>query len=52
MMTTDEINNTEEVSSRELPPYLITNLIEWLKAKNISDSDIIDCIMYICTPRK
>ena len=31
----------------ELPPELLTSLMQWLKNHNISDKDIIDCIKTI-----
>lgn len=32
----------------EIPPSLLTNLIEWMRNKGISDEDIVDCMLHIC----
>lgn len=40
-MNVDEMN-------MEIPPFLISNLIEWMRNKGISDEDIVDCMLYIC----
>ncbi|MBD5135504.1 MAG: hypothetical protein HDT39_06005 [Lachnospiraceae bacterium] len=32
----------------EIPPFLLPNLIDWMRNKGISDTDIVDCIQYIC----
>lgn len=32
----------------EIPPSLISNLIEWMRNKGISDEDIVECMLYIC----
>lgn len=32
----------------EIPPLLLSHLIEWMRNKGISDEDIVDCMLYIC----
>lgn len=32
----------------EISPSLISNLIEWMRNKGISDEDIVECMLYIC----
>lgn len=33
----------------EMPPSLLANLIEWMRNKGISDEDIVDCMLYVCS---
>lgn len=37
---------------QEIPPELISRLIQWLKNKGLSDTDIVNCIEYINTPEE
>lgn len=46
----DDLNNVpKKVGDMEIPPNLIPNLIIWMRNKGISDEEIVDCILYICT---
>jgi len=42
--TKDCLKNEET----EIPPKLIANLIDWMRKKEISEEDIVDCMLYIC----
>lgn len=33
----------------EIPPNLLPNMIDWMRKKGISDADILECILYMCT---
>lgn len=37
---------------KEIPSYLLVNLITWLRNKGLSESEILDCIKYICDSKK
>ena len=36
----------------EISPSLISNLIEWMRNKGISDEDIVECMLYICKKKR
>lgn len=40
---------TEEFEEQEIPSQLIVNLIEWLRNKGMNDTDIVECLSYICS---
>lgn len=44
MLDTDEIFEEE----KEIPSFVLPNLITWLRDKGHSDSEVLDCIMCIC----
>lgn len=44
MLDIDEILEEE----KEIPSYVFPNLITWLRNKGHSDSEVLDCIEYIC----
>lgn len=33
----------------EIPPRMLANLIMWMRNKGINDTDIVDCLQYICS---
>lgn len=33
----------------EIPPNLLPNMIVWMRKKGISDAEILECILYMCT---
>lgn len=45
-----QMNNLDEVliEDMEIPPQMLSNLINWMRKKGISDEDILDCIQTIC----
>lgn len=43
-----EVLESDEDPEEWLDPRVLSNLIDWLKAKNFSSEDIIDCILHIC----
>lgn len=45
-MTSEDAIKEEDM---EIPPSLVANLIEWMRNKGISDEDIVDCMLYICS---
>jgi hypothetical protein len=45
-MSLDNIDLDE--MNMEIPPSLISNLIEWMRNKGISDEDIVECMLYMC----
>lgn len=44
-------NMSIDEKNMEIPPSLISNLIEWMRNKGISDEDIVDCMLYICNEK-
>lgn len=36
-------------SDLEIPSDLLPNMIDWMRNKGISDADILECILYMCT---
>lgn len=49
-----QMNHLDEVliEDMEIPPKLLSNLINWMRKKGISDADILDCIQTICITNK
>lgn len=45
-MNLDNMNIDE--MDMEIPSFLLSHLIEWMRNKGISDEDIVDCMLYIC----
>ncbi len=45
----EQHKRNEEEENSEIPPRLLVNLIEWLRNKGMSDEDIVDCLLHICT---
>ena len=44
----EQHKDNEEEENTEIPSMLLANLIDWMRNKGISDSDIVDCLLYIC----
>ena len=47
MLNMDEILEEE----KEIPSYLLANLITWLRNKGIGESEVLECILYICNSK-
>ena len=47
MLNMDQILEEE----KEIPSFLLVNLITWLHNKGLSEPEILDCIQYICNPQ-
>lgn len=44
-------NLSEEIAEEdmEIPPNLLPNLIVWMRKKGISDAEILECILFMCS---
>ncbi len=36
-----------DTQGAEIPPYIVTSLMEWLKNKGHSETEILDCLTYL-----
>ena len=47
----DAVSNQMQIDEDgpEIPPYVITNLITWLKNYGATDADIVDCLKAIAS---
>lgn len=47
--TVDKDNDVEKLSEGdiEIPSNILPNMVEWMRNKGITDSDILDCILFM-----